>query len=168
MGWDGTRTKLAALAFCLAVGALPIVALAGCGGEAKPTSDEIDAPYLHVAKRAREFTFRIERATEDPPDRAQQLEREFRSFASNVDLKATFVLLYPHPVGPAGLRALTFVHSLKIYEWVLREVAKDARRGDQDFRGVRQVGAEVRRTGAAFESALKASYRQLTTRTVLP
>jgi hypothetical protein len=161
MDWDGTRTKLAALAFCLALGALLIVALAGCDGEAKPTSDEIDARYLHVAKRAREFTFRIERATEDPPARAQQLEREFRSFASNVDLKATFVLLYPHPVGPAGLWALTFVHSLKIYETLLRGVAKDAwgseRLLNRDFGAVRQEGADVRRTGAAFESALRAA-----------
>jgi hypothetical protein len=159
-GVGTTKTATAAVALCSVAGAGALVILAGCGGEAKPTSDEVDTGYLRVAKRAREDTFRIERATEDPPDRPGQIAREFRSFAGGVDYTATFLLTVSDP-GPVGLRAFGLHHSLVIYESTLRAVVKRARRGDRSLtralRGVRQVGAEVRASGAAWERFLRAA-----------
>jgi hypothetical protein len=149
------------LVLCLAA-AIAAVALAGCGGEAKPTSDEVDAAYLRVAKRARDYTFTIDRATEAPLDRPKQLAREFRSFAGHVKHTATFFLTI-RGVGPVSKKALVLEHSLLIYESVLRSVAKlardpgNGRRLERLFRDVRSMGAEVRMTGAALERALRAA-----------
>jgi hypothetical protein len=160
MAWGVRKTVIAAVALCLAAGAVVSIALAGCGGEAKPTSDEVNAGYLRFAKRTREDTLRIERATEHPPHRPRQIAREFRAFASRVDYTATFLLTVSW-VGPVGLKAGVFHHSLDIYEATLRAVVKRARRGGrsltQDFRGVRQAGAEVRMAGAAWERGLRAA-----------
>ena len=67
------KTAVAAVLLCLAAGVVSVT-LAGCGGEAKPTSDEVNAGYLQFAKRAREDTLRIERATEEsvPPSAADR------------------------------------------------------------------------------------------------
>jgi hypothetical protein len=160
MGWGAMKTVVTAVALCLAAGAVGSVALAGCGGEAKPTSDEVDAGYLRIAKHAREHTFTIDRATENPPGRPGQIAREFRSFAGGVDYTATY-LLTVSDLGPVGLRAFVLSHSLTIYEATLRGLVKRARRGDRsltrDFRGVRQAGAEVRASAAAWERVLRAA-----------
>lgn len=156
MGWDGRKTTIVALAVCLVTGAALFIALGG-GGEAKPTSDEVDTAYLRFAQSTRELTFKIDRATEDPPDRPRQLAREFRSFAGRVDYAARFLMTL-NGVGPVPSKALVTVHSLSIYEDVLRWVAKLARGRalERGFRDVRSVGAEVRITGAALERALRA------------
>jgi hypothetical protein len=135
-------------------------ALAGCGGEAKPTRDEVNAGYLQVAEDAIANTFMIDRATEDPPDRPGRLAREFRGFADNVDYTATF-LLTVSDLGPVGAKAFVFGHSLGIYESALLAVVRRVGQGDRTltrlFRGVRQAGAGVRVTGAAWEQTLRAA-----------
>jgi len=159
MGRGATKTVIGALVVCVAAVAAVSVALAGCGGEAKPTSDEVNAGYLQVAKRARDYTFTIDRATEDPPDRPRRLAREFRSFAGRVDYMGTFFLTI-QGVGPVPSRALVLVHSLSIYEWVLRSVAKLARGDralDRALRDVRTAGADVRIASGALERALRAA-----------
>lgn len=134
------------------------VTLPGCGGGAKPTRDEVNAGYLRVANGAIAYTFTIERATEDPPDRPDELAREFRRFAARVDYTAT-VLLSVSDLGPVGAKAFTLEHSLGIYETTLLAVVRHTRRGDRPltrlFRDVRQAGAEVRVTGAAWERTLR-------------
>lgn len=150
---------IGALVVCVAAVAVASVALVGCGGEAKPTSDEVDAGYLRVAKGAREYTFAIDRATEDPPDRPKQLTREFRSFAGRIDYMGRFFLTI-QGVGPVSSKALVLVHSLSIYELVLRSVAKLARGGralDRAFRDVRSSGADVRIASGTLERALRAA-----------
>lgn len=140
------------------VGAVLFLALPGCGDDGGPTSGEVDAPYLRVARGARELTFRIERAIEHPPDGSRQLAREFRSFAGNVDYTATFLQTAP-ALGPAGVKAFVFRHSLLIYESTLRALVKRAPwrpHADPLLRGVREAGAEVRASSAAWERALRA------------
>jgi hypothetical protein len=158
MGRGATKTAVVGFAVCLAAGAM-LVTLAGCGGEEKPTRDEVDAGYLRIAQGTVEDTFRIDRATEHPPDRPAQIVREFRAFASNVDFTATY-LLTVSDLGPVGDKAFVFGHSLGFYEDTLRAVARRARQGDRSptraFRGVREAGAEVRATAAAWERALRA------------
>ena len=164
MGWGATKSVIAAGAVCLAAGAVASLALAGCGGGAKPTSHEVAAAYLQVAERTREYTFMIDRASEDPPDRPGRLRREFRSFAGRVDHTATF-LVTVSGVGPVPDRAFVLQHSLVVYESALRWVAKHAHgRGgalERAFRDVRRVGAEVRMAGSAWERALRADTADL-------
>ncbi len=147
----------AAVALCLVAGA---AALAGCGSEARPTRDEVNADYLQVAKDAIANTFMIDRATEDPPDLPGRLAREFRGFAENADYTATLLLMVSD-LGPVGAKAFVFGHSLGIYESALLAVVRRARRGDRPLirllRGVRQAGAGVRATGAAWERTLRAA-----------
>lgn len=153
-----TRTVIARAASCVAVGVV-FVALVGCGGDSKPTSDEVDSAYLRVAKRIREDTLRIDRATEHPPARRRQVAREFGSFVGRVDYAATFLQTVPAP-GPVERTAFVLQHSLLIYESTLRDAVKRAR-GERSltrtFRGVRQAGAEVRASDAAWERVLRAN-----------
>jgi hypothetical protein len=158
MGWDTRKSVATAVALCLLAGA----ALSGCGGEAKPTSDEVNAGYLQFARRTRELTHTIDHATERSPGRPGQLTREFRSFASNVDSKATYLLVGPaRGIGSLPDKAFVFQHSLVVYESVLRAVVKRAHRGDRSvglaLEGVRQAGAKARVTGVAWERALRAA-----------
>ncbi len=136
-----------------------LVALTGCGGGEKPTKGEVDGAYLKVAEGAVEYTHKIDRATEEPPRNPGQLAREFRGYAGNVDYTETF-LLTVSDLGPVGTKALVLSHSLMIYQAMLRDVVKHARRGarsfTRDFRWVRNVGVEVRATAADWEQALKA------------
>lgn len=162
MRWDARNTAIAALAVCLA-GAAAIFLVVGGGtssGESKPTSGEING-YLQFAKHAREYTLRIDRATEDPPEGSREIEREFRAFASGADYKANYLQVAVWPIGPVGVKAFGFQHSLLLYESTLRTVAKRARRGDPSlalpFRWVRQAGAEARAAGTAWERVLSAA-----------
>jgi hypothetical protein len=154
------RKLIAAVGWAPVAGAVLSLALAGCGGDGKPTSDEVKTGYLQVAKRVRGYTSTIDRATEHPPKRPDKLAREFRSFARRVDYPATFLLTVPW-LGPVGLKAGSLDHSLLIYEQTLREVAKRARRDGRGLsralRGVRQAGAWVRADAAAWEAALRAA-----------
>ena len=154
-----TKPVIAAVALCLAAGALILGALVGCGGDSKPTSDEVDSAYLRVAKRVREDTLRIDRATEHPPARPRQVAREFGSFVGRVDDTATFLQTVPAP-GAVERSAFVLQHSLLIYESTLRDAVKRAR-GERSltrtFRGVRQAGAEVRASDAAWERVLRAN-----------
>lgn len=157
IAWDTARLVATAVALCL----LAAAALSGCGGEAKPTSDEVNTRSLQLARRVRALTLTIDRATE-ARGRPAQLAREFRAFASNVDREATYLLVGPaQGIGSLPDKSFAFQHSLVVYESLLRSVAKRAYRGGRPLglaiEGARQAGADARVAGAAWERALRAA-----------
>jgi hypothetical protein len=158
MGWDGPRTAIAAVIICLGA-VVASVGLAGCGG-GDSSSEEVDAAYLRVARHLRQRTFVLDRAAEHPAAEPRRLAREFRSFARGIDYPATF-LLTVHGVGPVSDRALVLRHSLVIYEFALRSVARSAhgegRRLERGLEDVRRVGVEVRSADARWERVLRAA-----------
>ncbi len=152
------RTWIGALLGLAAALALLAIVLASSGDSGKSGSEEADAAYLEVAHRTRELTFTIDRATADPPVRLAIFARQFRGFHEKVGYTATFLLTL-RGIGPVADRGFVLHHSLGIYEFVLGDVARQARLHERSserlLAEVRKVGVEVRAANTAWERALE-------------